>query len=148
MVKIDGTYRKCEWVKKSLTLTADIMNGENSGRLQNSYDMYLDYAGTFFNYKGQLRRTKDCTDEQFYEIFKLLANPINKHTIEFPFGTRTLTQQVYISKLEWTLIDKPNETTSSGGTVNHGYNWEKVIEVQFVAIKSMWKAGGSLGGLG
>lgn len=144
---IDSVNRKCEWVKNSLTLTADIVNGDNSGRLQGNKSMYLDYVGTFFNYKGQICRTKDCSDAEWDEIFKLLANPINRHTIPFPFGKKNLTQEVYISQVNWKLIDKPDDDEQVGSTIIRGYRWEKVLEVQFVAINSQWLAGGSISGL-
>jgi hypothetical protein len=108
--------------------------------------MYLDYVGTFFNYKGQICRTKDCSNTEWEEIFKLLANPINRHTIAFPFGTKNLTQEVYISQLNWVLVKKQSDEVINGVTVR-GYKWENVIEVQFVAMKAMWLAGGSIGGL-
>ena len=148
MVMIDGVNRKVEWVKSSLTVEANIMNGENSGRMQGSWSMYLDYVGTYFPYKGQLRRTADCSDEEFYNIFLLLARPNNKHTIIFPFGTRQLQQEVYISKVAWKLIDyNPKNDENLGTTVRRGYNWEKVLDVEFSPIHSQWKAGGSLRGV-
>lgn len=149
MVNIDGVNRKCEWVKDSLTLEADIMNGENSGRMQGSWSMYLDYIGTYFSYKGQLRRTADCTDEEFYEIYLQLIRPNNKHTIVFPFGQRKLSQEVYISKISWKLIDynPDDDRTLASSEVHRGYHWEKVLEVTFSPIHAMWKAGGSLRGI-
>ena len=131
---IDGTNYKCEWVKGSLTRTADILNGENSGRLQGTNTMYLDYVGTFFNYKGQLRRKKDCTDAEWEQIYLVLANPINRHTVQLPFGQNTLTQEVYISQIVSKLID-------------NNFGWERIYEVTFVAIESMWLAGQSLRGV-
>ena len=117
MIKIDGIFYNVEWVRKSLKLTADILNGENSGRLQGTGDMYLDYVGTFLNYTGQIHRSANCTDAEWNNLFLVLANPVNKHTVVFPFGNQKMGQDIYISKVERTLIKVDED--------GNGEKWDK-----------------------
>ena len=137
MITIDGRTYKATWLQ-DLGLNAEILNGENSGRLQGSAKMHLEYIGTFFNYAGELKRDGDCTDEEWHDLFLTLANPINKHKGEFPFGTnQVLEQEVYIASLSMLLrkIDKERNI------------WDKVIAVSFTAIAPSWLPNGNIKGL-
>ena len=137
MITIDGKTYKATWLQ-DLQLNTEILNGENSGRLQGSAKMYLEYIGTFFNYTGELKRDGDCTDEEWHELFLTLSNPVNKHIGEFPFGTnQVLEQEVYIANLSMPLrkIDKERNI------------WDKVISVSFTAISPAWLPSGSIKGL-
>lgn len=136
MINIDGVEHKATWLQ-GLEQIADILNGENSGRLQATGKMYLEYLGTFFNHKGELRRDADCTDAEWNALFRALANPVNKHTGSFPFGVnQVLEQEVYISQVvrKLKLIKETNR-------------WEKVYAVTFTAISPAWLPGGDIKGL-
>ena len=136
MITIDGKNYKATWLK-DLEQTADILNGEKSGRLQGSHQMYLEYVGTFFNHKGELRRDANCTEAEWNELFLKLCNPVNKHTVSFPFGeNQELTQEIYISSLTRKLkfMDDTNR-------------WERVYSVSFVAIGPAWHPNGVIRGL-
>lgn len=136
MIIIDGKAYNAEWVTKSFEQTADILNGDNSGRLQGNKSMYLEYIGTFFNTNGQIRRTNACTDAEWDDLYLALANPINAHTVVLPFGQGKLTTDIYISQLKRKLILQKN-----------GRNfWDNVYEVAFTSIDSQWLAGGSIQG--
>lgn len=136
MFKIDGKVYNASWVSGSMEQTADILNGDNSGRLQGSKSMYLEYIGTFFNTSGQIRRDADCTDTEWDELYMALANPINSHKVILPFGQGTVETAVYIAKIKRKLISQKN-----------GRNiWEKVYEVAFTSIDSQWRAGGKIQG--
>ncbi len=139
MIKIDGIFYNGEWVRKSLKQTADILNGENSGRLQGTGDMYLDFVGTFFNHTGQIHRSANCTDAEWNNLFLVLANPMNKHTVVFPFGTQKMVQDIYISKVERTLIKVDED--------ENGEKWDKAYEITFTAMNSGWRPGYELQGL-
>lgn len=125
-ITIDGTAHKANWVVKSLKRKAEIINGDASGRMQGTKAMYLDYVGTFYNYTGQLRRTADCTDAEWENLFTVLTSPINNHTITVPYGDSTMTAEFYISSVENTLI-----------TQEKGANeWERVYSVTFTSMSA------------
>ena len=131
---MDNTTHKVTFVEKSLKLKAEIINGDNSGRMQNTKEMFLDYIGTFFNYDAEFKRDADCTDADWDAFFLALCNPINKHTAVFPFGQRTMTEYIYVSSVQRGLI-----------TQKFGVNrWEGKLTVSFVSTKSMWLAGGNI----
>lgn len=136
MITIDGKTYKATWLI-GFTQTADILNGEGSARLQGTGKMYLEYLGTFFNHKGELHKDANCSDNEWNELYLLLANPVNKHTGEFPFGVnQTLTQEVYISQVVrgLKLIKETNK-------------WDNVISVTFTAISPAWIPDGEIKGV-
>lgn len=138
MITIDGTKYNANWSANSLEQTADIINGDNSGRLQGTKNMYLDYVGTFFNHAGQIRRAKECTDEEWDKLYEVLSNPKNKHEIILPFGSnKRLTTEVYISQVKRKLLRKENGV----------YIWNKTYDVTLTAMKSQWLVGKSIKGL-
>lgn len=134
MIKIDNVSYNADWVANSLTQTADILNGDESGRLQGDKDMYLEYVGTFFNHSGQIHRSRNCSDAEWDLLFNALANPINEHTVEFPYGQGKLIQKIYISSINRKLVHIDENST----------NWSRVYDVTFTAMYSKWKAGGGL----
>lgn len=139
MITIDGTQYRATWLQ-DLQLTAEILNGENSGRLQGSAKMHLEYIGTFFNYTGDLKRDGNCTDEEWHNLFLTLVNPINKHTVSFPFGTnQELEQEVYIANVAETLRKIDADTNRN--------IWDKIYSVSFTAIAPAWLPNGQLEGV-
>ena len=137
MITIDGVNYKASWVKNSLEQTANIINGQGSGRLQGSYSMYLEYLGTFFNHKAQIRRDHNCTDTEWSNLFLVLANPVNEHTISFPFGVnQKMVQKIYIAKVSRKLVFDGE---------SHG--WSKVYDVEFPAKTAGWRPNGSIKGV-
>jgi len=146
MVYIDGIKFAARWVSNTFTEKAEIVNGDNSTRLQGNKDMYLEYVGTFFNFSGELVREKrqpwyhndTTTDLDWDNLFKRLSSPYNKHTIRFPHDQGYLECEVYISSIERTLrfCDKENDRNK----------WDSVYKVQFVPVKSQWLAGKNIKG--
>lgn len=137
MITIDNKKYDAEWVFNTLEQTADIINGDNSGRMQGNKSMYLDYVGTFFNHTGQIRRGKNCTDKEWDDLFLALANPINDHSIILPFGQSNLHTEVYISQIKRKLIKITTDCSV----------WTKVYDVTLTAINAQWLAGDSLQGV-
>lgn len=138
MITIDGISYNVNWVQ-GLQQSADILNGEGTGRLQGTGEMYLEYVGTFFNHKGTLVKDSKCTEEEWDNLFRVLANPINDHTVSFPFGAnQELTQEIYISSIVRTLklIKETNKN-----------KWANVYEVSFVAKRAGWLPNGAIEGL-
>lgn len=123
MIIIDGIEHKATWLQ-GLEQSADILNGENSGRLQATGKMHLEYQGTYLNHKGDLMRDANCSEEEWSELFELLITWKNDHIVSFPFGVnKTLTQSVYLSGLKRNLryIKETNK-------------WAPVFSVVFTAM--------------
>lgn len=137
MIIIDGVSYNAEWVASSLEQTADIINGDNSGRLQSDKSMYLDYVGTFFNHTGQIRRRNECTAEEWDDLYLRLANPVNDHSIQLPFGQGILLTRVYISQIKRKFIRYNGDTRI----------WGKTYDVTLTAMESQWLAGGEIEGV-
>lgn len=137
MIKIDGVNYRVAWKSNDLKRKFEIINGDNSGRLQGNKDMYLEYVGTFHNYEATIHRDRDCSDEEWYRLFGVLSNPINDHTVTLPFNGTTMTWQFYISSGEQTLIN-----------TKFGENkWADSIKITFTAMYAQQLAGGSIRGL-
>lgn len=137
MITIDGIEYNAQWVKDSFTRKAEIVNGDNSTRLQGNKDMYLEYLGTFFNFSGQIIREKGCSDAQWDNLFMKLSNPINRHTIKVPFNQGYMVADIYISSVTQTLKEIKNGIKK----------WDNIIEVELVTMKSQWLAGKTIKGL-
>ena len=127
MIKIDGEKYNVEWISDSLEQTAEILNGENSGRLQGTYEMYLQYGATFLNHKGEILKTSKCSWDEWNEVFRVLMNPKNDHTIVFPFQNGEIELNVYIAKISRKLkfIKETNQ-------------WGKTYDVSFVSMSPCW----------
>lgn len=135
MITIDNVNYNASWSMKGYKQTADILNGDQSGRLQGTKSMYLQYVGTFFNSIGTIRRERNCTDTEWNSLFRVLSNPENDHTVKIPFDDGYMITEIYVSKCERTLLsEKPKRV------------WSKTYEVTFTAMDSQWLAGGTLQG--
>lgn len=136
MITIDGIEYNADWVFGTFVQTADIINGDGSGRLQGSKKMYLEYVGTFFNHSGQIHKSSGCTDEEWNNLYRVLSNPKNNHTIIFPFDDGTIEQEVYIASIS----RKPRRISESKNL------WETVYEVTLPAVSAAWMVDQQLGG--
>lgn len=140
MFSMDGIEYNAEWVFNSMKQKAEIINGDNSGRLQGTKEMYLEYLATFFNHSGQIVKSSSCSSSEWDNLFTALANPINLHTITFPFNQGYITSEIYISSVERTLVKvNPQETENK-------HKWSNAYDVEFVAVGAQWFAGGSIQG--
>ena len=136
MIKIDGVEYKATWLQ-GLEQTVDILNGDGTGRMQGTGDMYIEPLGSFLNHKGTLHKDKDCTEAEWSNLFLALCNPENEHTVTFPFGVnQTVTQKIYVSQIKRTLMLSKDTN-----------KWSGVIEVSFVASKAFWGSKGFLQGV-
>lgn len=136
MIKIDNIEYRANWLD-DFTREFEIINGDNSGRLQGTKEMYLEYVGTFFNFSGTIRQTRDCTPEEWDELLMVLANPINDHTVTVPFNQGTMTWRFYISSGEQEL----KRITDDGN------RWAREIKVKLVSVSAQWLAGGDIQGV-
>ena len=135
MIKIDGKNYNINWVIDSLQQTAYILNGDDSGRLQGSYNMYLQYGATFLNHEGDIVKSIGCTEEEWNTVFRVLMNPKNDHSITFPFDDGEMEIKVYISSISrgLKLIKETNK-------------WSNVYSVSFVSMKPCWRVDENLQG--
>ena len=136
MIEIDGVVYNAEWKSNSFEISADIINGDESGRLQGSKDMYLDYVGTFFNSNGEIVRKTECSDKEWGDLFKALANPINTHTVKIPFLQGYLQTNIYISQVKSKLVNQKYQKNK----------WSGFYSVTFTAMESHWLAGDEIRG--
>jgi hypothetical protein len=136
MIEIDGIKYNAEWKSNSFELTADIINGDNSGRLQGTKSMFLDYIGTFFNSGGEIVRGLNCSDDEWDNLFIALSNPINNHTVKIPFKQGHLKTEIYVSQVKTKLLNKKNQRN----------RWGNSIAVTFTAMDSQWLAGSQIEG--
>lgn len=136
MVSIDNVEYKANWMD-DFKRKFEIINGDNSGRLQGNKDMYLEYVGTFFNFEGTLIQNRDCTAAEWDELLMVLANPINDHTVTVPFNQGTMTWQFYISSGEQGL----KLVTDTGN------RWARTIKVTLTAMYAQWLAGSEIQGV-
>lgn len=136
MIKIDEVEYKVTW-KEKLKCGFEILNGGNTGRLQNTGDMYLDPIGTFFNYEGTIMQNKDCSAEEWDNFLLVLANPLSEHMVTVPFNQGYMTWKFYISSGARDCIKI---------VTGQEIRWANTLDVKFTAMESQWPAGGELQG--
>ncbi len=136
MIEIDGVVYNAEWKANSYEQTADIINGDESGRLQGHKSMFLDYVGTFFNSGGEILRGIGCSDEEWDELYQVLSNPVNDHSVKIPFNQGYMTTEIYVSQLKRKLVKQ-----KLGRNI-----WGNSYSVTFTAMDSQWLAGGNIQG--
>lgn len=136
MILIDNKQHKANW-SKDFNRKFEIINGDNSGRLQGNKDMYLEPMGTFFNFDGTLIQERGCSADEWEELIMVLANPLNEHTVTVPFGNSTMTWQFYISSGE----QKLKQVTEDGN------RWARTIKITLTAMYAQWLAGDEIQGV-
>lgn len=136
MIRIDNIDYKVNW-GDDFKRKFEIINGDNSGRLQGNKDMYLEYVGTFFNFEGTVMQDRNCTAAEWDEFLAVLANPINDHTVTVPFDQKTMTWQFYISSGEQGLIRVTDD----------GNRWARTVKVTLTSMYAQWLAGSTIQGI-
>jgi len=135
MLIIDGVTYSAEWETGNYIQTAEILNGANAGRLQNTGDMFLDPMGTFFNSSGTILKS-GCSTEEWDALFRVLCNPLGEHTVEIPFDQGWLETKIYISTAQRRLLRREKNRNV----------WGNSYEITFTAMDSQWPAGKELTG--
>lgn len=106
----------------ALTRKFSVMDTEKSGRTQDG-TMYRDTVGTYYNYTITIgERGGDAAAlDAFWEA---ISKPVKSHVCVFPYGQKTLTQEMYVTSGEQALkLMRPDK--------NH---WSE-ISVNFIAMK-------------
>ena len=86
----------------SLVRKFSVMDTDKSGRTQNG-QMYRDIIGTFYNYTMTIRERSG--DAAALESFWAAISDPGKasHVCVFPYGQKTITQQMYVTSGEQAL---------------------------------------------
>lgn len=134
MIEIDGVQYNVNWAE-GFESSFEILNGQNTGRLQNSGDMFLDPIGTFFNFSGTIVQSPQCSLDEWDNLLMTLANPLSEHTVIVPFNQGVMEWQFYVSSGKRSLKRITSEN-----------RWARTIDVKLIAMRSQWSAGGRLQG--
>ncbi len=103
-----------------LTRKFSVLDTENTGRTLDGR-MYREPIGTFYNYTMTVAPMGDSEDlEKFWEV---ISKPQISHNCQFPYGQSTISQHMYITSGEQTLIRSGEE----------GNFWGE-ITVNFIAM--------------
>lgn len=133
---IDGRKFNVEW-SSDLKVQFEILNGSNTGRLQQTGEMFLDYIGTFFNFSGEVIKLASCTEEEWDEFIEVISAPINTHTVKVPFKQGSMIWDFYVSSGEVGI----KRILKDGKIIK-----TKTIALILTAMKSQWLAGQELQG--
>lgn len=133
---IDDRKFNVEW-SSDLKVQFEILNGSNTGRLQHTGEMYLDYIGTFYNFSGEVIKLPSCTEEEWDEFIECISDPINAHKVKVPFKQGYMLWDFYVSSGEVGIkkIQKDGKIVKT-----------KTIPLNLVAMKSQWLARQELDG--
>lgn len=123
-----------EWEAKSFVQTAQIMNGEASGRFELTGDMYITYDSAFYTYKGTIVKGKNCSVGTWDNVFRILTSPYNDHYVSMPFSDTD--EHIYITKVERKLVKrKPLPKGQVVDLNDFVFNkWENKIAVEFISM--------------
>lgn len=120
---IDGVSLRL-WVT-SLKRKFEVLDTQNSGRVQ-SYRMYRDIGGTFYNYTMEIDPDKSnrADYDTFYEI---VSSPVESHIMVFPYAQKTLEFEAYVTNGE----DNLKIREEGGKQVN---KWDG-LSLNFIAME-------------
>lgn len=91
---IDGrAFTKDELGIKVIGRNVQVLDGSNAGRSLGG-DMIRDVIGAYCNYTIQFD-ARIGKEESYYELFEILTDPVDFHTVSFPYNDKTLTQEMY-----------------------------------------------------
>ena len=115
---IDGSSYDVEIV--SLKRKFSVLDGDKAVRAADG-SMMRNIIGTYYNYSMQIN-TERLSRAQYDSLYEILSAPADSHTVVFPYGRGTLSQQMYVTGGEDDLrID------------NAGNIWDN-LSIEFVAM--------------
>ena len=95
-----------------LTRKFSVLDTGKSGRTQNG-TMYRDVIGTYYNYSMTVERCGQ--DYEALDAFwEAISQPEKSHVCVFPYNQETLSQQMYITSGEQTLLSRTEKRTMWG----------------------------------
>lgn len=102
---------------------ADILNGKNSGRLQNGV-AYRDPIGVYYNHTLTIQRRVTCPVAKWDDLFDILSNPHINHTVTLPHNQGTITYEAY--------VDGPKHALEK---IENGKQYWGQFDIKFVAVR-------------
>lgn len=86
-----------------LKRTANIMEDGNGGwTLNGQYQRGI--IGTLYNYSFNLYQQPNGYESEYDEVYEILTEPTNTHTIRLPYGQETIDLTVYITTVSDGLV--------------------------------------------
>ncbi len=80
----------------ALTRKFSVMDTDKSGRTQNG-QMYRDIVGTFYNYTMTVAE-RNGDYKALEDFWSAISDPTKaSHVCQFPYGQKTLTQEMYVT---------------------------------------------------
>ena len=104
-----------------LTRKFSVQDTDRTGRTQDG-EMYRDIVGTFYNYSMTVEQMGDDT-ESFDNFWEVISQPVESHVCEFPYNQVTMTQRMYITSGEQSIVSRQPTFTEWGE-----------MEISFIAM--------------
>ena len=119
---IDGRDFDVRIPQDGIKRSGQVLDSAETERLENG-EMFRDIIGTYYNYTIQVD-TKNLKVEEYDELYDLVTQPVEKHTITVPYGQTTLSFDAYITSAEDSLLKREN-----------GVNYWHGLTLAFIALK-------------
>lgn len=119
---LDGETFKIRIPAGGIKRSAQILDGENAGRVVGTGQMKRDIIGTFYNYSMQVD-TSDLDQDAYSRFYDYISAPVDSHVAAFPYNQRTITGEFYVTSIE-DVLDRIDE---------HGNHWSG-LAVNFIAM--------------
>lgn len=103
-----------------------VLDSDKSSRSM-SGDMKRSIIGTYYNYSVQID-TNRLNRAEYDSLYEILSKPQESHMVTLPYGQTTISQKMYVTEGEDSLIID-----------NSGNIWEG-LTVEFVAMSAKKKA--------
>ena len=105
----------------NLTRKFSVQDTDRTGRTQDG-EMYRDIIGTFYNYSMTVEQM-DGDVEAFDQFWEAISQPVESHVCVFPYNQVTMTQRMYVTSGEQSVISRKSTRT----------HWGE-MEVSFIAM--------------
>lgn len=105
----------------NLTRKFSVQDTDRTGRTQDG-EMYRDIIGTFYNYSMTVEQM-DGDTEAFDQFWEAISQPVESHVCVFPYNQVTMTQRMYVTSGEQSVISRKSTRT----------HWGE-MEVSFIAM--------------
>ena len=104
-----------------LTRKFSVQDTDRTGRTQDG-EMYRDIVGTFYNYSMTVEQMGDDT-ESFDNFWEVISQPVESHVCVFPYNQTIMTQRMYITSGEQSILSRKPTLTQWGE-----------MEISFIAM--------------
>lgn len=104
-----------------LTRKFSVQDTDRTGRTQDG-EMYRDIVGTFYNYSMTVEQMGNDT-ESFDNFWEVISQPVESHVCVFPYNQTIMTQRMYITSGEQSILSQKPMLTQWGE-----------MEISFIAM--------------